>query len=64
MSAETKLYITKMLQRAGKHVIAYGDGMNDYFMLKQADEGYLLRKQDGTLSRSLKGRDTEGLNIV
>jgi hypothetical protein len=38
--------------------------MNDYFMLKQADEGYLLRKQDGTLSRSLKGRDTEGLIIV
>lgn len=64
MSAETKLYITKMLQRAGKRVIAYGDGMNDYFMLKQADEGYLLRKQDGTLSRSLKGRDTEGLIIV
>lgn len=64
MSAETKLYITKMLQCAGKQVIAYGDGMNDYFMLKQADEGYLLRKQDGTLSRSLKGRDMEGLIIV
>lgn len=64
MSAETKLFITKMLQDAGKRVIAYGDGMNDYFMLKQADEGYLLTKQDGTLSRSLKGRDTEGLIIV
>lgn len=64
MSAETKLYITKILQCAGKHVIAYGDGMNDYFMLKQADEGYLLAKQDGTLSGSLKGKDTEGLIIV
>ena len=64
MSAETKLFITKMLQAAGKYVIAYGDGMNDYFMLKQANEGYLLTKKDGTLSRSLRGRDTEGLIIV
>ena len=64
MAAETKLYITKMLQCSGKRVIACGDGMNDYFMLKQADKGYLLRKQDGTLSRSLKGRDVEGLIIV
>lgn len=64
MSAETKLYITKIVQSAGKRVIAYGDGMNDYYMLKQADEGYLLTKQDGTISRSLKGRDLEGLIIV
>lgn len=64
MSAETKLYITKMLQDAGKRVVAYGDGMNDYYMLKQADEGYLLRKQDGTISRSLKGKSLEGLIIV
>lgn len=64
MAAETKLFITKHLQDAGKRVIAYGDGMNDYFMLKQADEGYLVTKQDGSISRSLRGRDTEGLIIV
>ena len=64
MSAETKLYITKHLQAAGKHVIAYGDGLNDYFMLRQADEGYLVAKKDGTISKSLKGKDTEGLIIV
>ncbi len=64
MSAETKFFITKGLQNAGKHVVAYGDGMNDYYMLKQADEGYLVTKQDGTLSKSLKGRNTEGLKIV
>lgn len=64
MSAETKLFITKRLQAAGKRVVAYGDGMNDYFMLKQADEGYLITKQDGTISRSLRERDTEGLVIV
>ena len=64
MSAETKLFITKHLQAAGKRVVAYGDGMNDYFMLKQADEGYLIAKKDGSISRSLKERDTEGLTIV
>lgn len=64
MSADTKFFITKYLQAAGKRVIAYGDGMNDYFMLKQADEGYLVAKQDGTISRSLIGKDMEGLNIV
>lgn len=64
MSAETKLFITKKLQKAGKRVVAYGDGMNDFFMLKQADEGYLITKQDGTISKSLIGRDTEGLIIV
>ena len=64
MSAETKLFIAKYLQSAGQKVIAYGTGMNDYFMLKQADEGYLIAKNDGSISRSLKGRDMEGLIIV
>lgn len=64
MSAETKLYITKLIRNAGKQVKAYGDSMNDYFMLKEADEGYLVAKPDGRLSRSLAGRDTGGLTIV
>lgn len=64
MAAETKYFITKHLQEAGKRVIAYGDGMNDYFMLKQADEGYLVAKQDGTISSSLKNRDMEDLIVV
>ena len=64
MTAETKLFITKHLQAAGKRIIAYGDGMNDYFMLKQADEGYLVARQDGSVSSSLKGRNKEGLIIV
>ncbi len=64
MSAETKLYIVKYLQRAGKKVIAYGDGMNDYYMLKQSDEGFLVKKKDGSISKSLKERDLEGLNLV
>lgn len=64
MAAETKLFITKYIQKAGKKVIAYGDGMNDYYMLKQADKGYLVTKQDSSISRSLKGKDLEGLTLV
>lgn len=64
MSAETKWFITKKIQEAGKHVVAYGDGMNDYYMLKKADKGYLVRKQDKTISRSLKGKDLEELIYV
>lgn len=64
MAAETKYYIVKYLQRTGKKVIAYGDGMNDYYMLKQADKGFLVCKQDGSVSRSLKGKDLEGIFIV
>ncbi len=64
MAAETKMYITRILQHAGKRVIAYGDGMNDYYMLKQADTGYLVTKRDGTISRSLNDKDLEGIILV
>lgn len=64
MSAETKLYITKSLQAAGKIVIAYGDGKNDYYMLKQANKGFLVRKNNKMVSRSLEGMDLEGLIYV
>jgi len=63
MSAETKLYITKILQKHGKYVIGYGDGMNDYYMLKQADKGYLVTKKDGTISKSLCKQNLEGIII-
>ncbi len=64
MSAETKFFITKLIQAAGRKVIAYGDGMNDYYMLRHADRGYLVRKNDGSVSRSLKNRDLGGLILV
>lgn len=64
MSAETKYFITKFLQQAGKHITAFGDGMNDYYMLKRADKGYLITKPDGKISSSLKERNMEGLKIV
>ena len=64
MSADTKFFITKFIQKQGKRVIAYGDGMNDYYMLRQADIGYLIAREDGSVSRSLKGKTLEGLIIV
>ena len=64
MSAETKLYITKFLQDAGINVIAYGDGMNDYYMLKQANKGFLVAKKNGLVSRSLKEKNLEGLTVI
>ena len=34
------------------------------FMLKQADESYLVLKADGSVSSSLSGRDLEGMVLV
>ena len=45
-------------------MIAYGDSRNDYYMLLAADEGFLVAKSDGTISRSLKNMDLGGINIV
>lgn len=64
MSADTKYFITKILREHGKRVIAYGDGMNDYFMLREADRGYLILKPDGQISRSLRGKELEGITLV
>ena len=47
----------------GIHIIGL-DSMNDYYMLKQADEGYLISKADGSLSRSLTHMDLGGLEYV
>lgn len=63
MSSDTKFFITKFLQK-NKKVRAFGDSMNDYFMLKRADEAFLIAKPTGALSSSLKNRNLEGIQIV
>ena len=35
-----------------------------HYMLKQADKGFLKTKPNGEVSRSLKGKDLEGLTFV
>ena len=64
MCSDTKYFIVKFLQKKGVTVTAFGDSMNDYYMLKQADMAYLILKKDGTVSSSLKGRDLEGIVYV
>lgn len=64
MSAETKYFVTKFLREHGKRVLAYGDSMSDLFMLQEADEGYLISKEDGRISRSLAGAGLGGVTIV
>lgn len=63
MSADTKFFIAKFLQ-GNRKVRAFGDSMNDYFMLKRADEAFLIAKPTGEISSSLKNRNLEGIQIV
>lgn len=64
MSSDTKFFVTKFVQEQASKVVAFGDSMNDYYMLKQADTGFLVMKKGGVLSKSLIGRDLEGLVFV
>lgn len=62
ISADTKYFVVKLLQGKGYGVIAYGDGKNDYYMLSQADKGYLYI--GSYLSRSLRNTDLSGIKLV
>lgn len=62
ISADTKSFVAKLLQEKGYTVTAYGDGKNDYYMLKQADRGYLYIGK--YFSRSLRDSDLSGLSLV
>ena len=64
MSAETKYFVAKFLREQGKHILAYGDSMSDLYMLQEANEGYLLSKGNGRISRSLEGMKLGGVRIV
>ena len=62
ISADTKYFVVKMLRENGYKVISYGDSKNDYYMLKQSDEGYLYI--GSYLSRSLRDTNTSGLRLL
>lgn len=62
ISADTKYFAVKLLQEKGYSVIAYGDSKNDYYMLRQADKGYLYI--GSYLSRSLMNTDLSGINLI
>ena len=62
ISADTKYYTVKMLQENGYRIISYGDNKNDYYMLRQADKGYLYI--GSYLSRSLRNTDLSEIKLV
>lgn len=62
ISADTKLFVVKILQDRGYIVTAYGDSKNDLYMLKQADQGYLYIGK--YLSRSLREADISGVKLM
>lgn len=62
ISADTKFFVVKLLQEYGYTILAYGDGKNDLYMLKQADKGFLCISS--YLSRSLKDADTSGIQLL
>lgn len=64
MCADTKYFITKFIQDRGIRTIAFGDSMNDYYMLRQADKAYLVLKKDGSISSSIEKRELEGFFFV
>lgn len=62
ISADTKFFAVKLLQEKGYTVTAYGDSKNDYYMLKQADQGYLYIGK--YLSRSLRDSNLSEISLV
>lgn len=62
ISADTKYFVVYMLRNKGYSIIAYGDGKNDFYMLKQANKGYLYI--GSYLSRSLKNTDLSGIELI
>lgn len=62
ISADTKYYVAKILNQKGYIITSYGDSMNDLFMLKSSDKGFLyIGKQ---MSRSLYNADLRGLEFI
>lgn len=61
ISADTKYYVVKLLKKKGYTIRAYGDSKIDYYMLKEADHGYLYLSNQ--LSRSLHNTDITSLQM-
>ena len=55
MSQLGKAFLCRYLREAGFEVIALGDNMVDYYMLKEADKGYVIAhaKKNATLQRTV-----------
>lgn len=62
ISADSKYYTVKFLKELGYRISAFGDSRNDYYMLQEADSGYL--KIGKRISRSLANTDLTGIRLL
>ena len=62
ISADSKFYIVKFLKEMGYVITALGDSRNDYYMLDEADIGYL--RIGNRISRSLNNTDLTGIRLL
>lgn len=62
ISADTKYFVVKELQKKGYVVNAYGDSKIDIYMLREAKTGSLCIGE--RISRSLKNEKIDGLNLL
>ena len=62
ISADTKYYVAKLLRAEGYHITAYGDSQNDWYLLHEADEGYVYI--GSRVSRSLRNSDISDLKFL
>lgn len=62
ISADCKYFVVKFLKELGYSIVAFGDSKNDYYMLKEADCGYMYI--GNRISRSLIDTDLSGLHLL
>lgn len=62
ISADSKFYIVKFLKEMGYRITAIGDSRNDYYMLKEANSGFL--RIGNRISRSLGNTDLTGICML
>ena len=60
---ETSEYV-KVFRENGYKVNAWGDSFSDYFMLLEADHGYIVKHKSGQISKSFGNVDISEMTIV
>ncbi len=62
ISSDCKFYVVKLLREKGYSVTAFGDSKNDYYMLKESDNGYL--RIGDKISTSLANTDLANIKLL
>ncbi|MDE7431915.1 MAG: hypothetical protein K2N34_08375 [Lachnospiraceae bacterium] len=62
ISADTKYFVVKILRNCGYKIVAYGDSKNDFYMLQEADAGFLYIGD--RLSSSLRDENMRAIHLI